>query len=115
MAKDIQVSAKVNFIIISIFLAMLLSCNQANIAEKKESKIMDVKVVSLEKCNATPLTIALVKDVAKEMNININFTHAVVKTQDDANKHRHIGSPTVQINGLDIDPGARDIEQFGVT
>ena len=76
---------------------------------------MDVKIVSLDKCNATPPTIELVKEVAKEMGININFSHVIVRNQDEANKNRHIGSPTVQINGLDIDPGARDIEQFGVT
>ena len=76
---------------------------------------MDVKVVSLDKCNATPPTIKLVKEVAKEMGININFSHAIVRNLDEANRHRHIGSPTVQINGLDIDPEARDIEQFGVT
>lgn len=76
---------------------------------------MDVKVVSLEKCNATPPTIALVKELAKEMGISINFSHAIVKNQDDANKHHHIGSPTVQINGLDIDSGARGVTQFGVT
>jgi len=38
-----------------------------------------------------------------------------VKTLEDAIKHRHIGSPTVQVNGLDIDPGAREINQFGIT
>ena len=43
------------------------------------------------------------------------FEHAIVKTPEDAVVQRHIGSPTVQINGLDIDPGAREIKQFGVT
>jgi len=94
---------------------MLLSCNRTDLANKKVNKTMDVKVVSLDKCNATPPTIKLVKKVAKEMGININFSHAIVRNQDEANRHRHIGSPTVQINGLDIDPEARDIEQFGVT
>ena len=94
---------------------MLLSCNQTDLINNKENQTMKVKVVSLEKCNATKPTIELVKNVAQEMDIIINFTHTVVKTQDEAKKHRHIGSPTVQINGLDIDPTARNIEQFGIT
>jgi hypothetical protein len=69
----------------------------------------------LEKCNATQPTIALVKETAGEMGISINFVHIVVNTTEEAYEHRHIGSPTVQINGLDIDPLARDITQFGIT
>ena len=76
---------------------------------------MKVKVVSLEKCSATPPTISLVKDVAGEMGIAISLEHLVVKTQEEAITQRHIGSPTVQINDLDIEPGARKIKQFGVT
>ena len=76
---------------------------------------MHVKVVSLEKCSATPPTIELVKETAKEMGLAIDFKHVVVKTAEEAKEHRHIGSPTVHINGLDIDSGARDIDQFGIT
>ncbi len=76
---------------------------------------MQVKVVSLEKCGATPPTIALVKEVAMQMNIAIDFKHVVVNTAEQAIEHRHIGSPTVQINGLDVDPEARGVEQFGIT
>lgn len=77
--------------------------------------IMQVKVVSLEKCSATPPTIALVREAARDMGLTINLEHVIVKTPEDAVSHRHIGSPTVQINGLDIDPGARAVGQFGVT
>ncbi len=76
---------------------------------------MKVKVVSLEGCGATPPTIALVREMAKEMGLKIKLEHIVVKTPEEAKKHRHVGSPTVQINGLDIDPGAREINQFGIT
>jgi hypothetical protein len=106
---------KVISIFSSILFAMLLSCNQTNLVNNKENQAMKVKVVSLEKCGATQPTIELVKKVAQDMGLEINFTHTVVNTQDEAKKHRHIGSPTVQINGLDIDPTARNIEQFGIT
>ena len=76
---------------------------------------MQVKVVSLEKCSATDRTIALINEVVREMGVEMEFEHVIVKTREDAIAHRHIGSPTVQVNGLDIEPGARDIEQFGVT
>ena len=76
---------------------------------------MKVKVVSLEKCSANELTISLINEVVNEMEVEINFEHVIVETREDAIAHRHIGSPTVQINNLDIDPGARAINQFGIT
>lgn len=76
---------------------------------------MKVKVASLEKCSATDLTISLVNEIAREMAVEIDFEHVIMKTREDAIAHRHIGSPTVQINGLDIDPGARKTNQFGIT
>ncbi len=79
------------------------------------SKVIQVKVVSLENCKATPLTISLLKEIAKEMGLDIELIHTIVKTPEEAKEHHHIGSPTVQINGLDIEPEARNIEQFGIT
>ena len=76
---------------------------------------MDIKVISLEKCGATPATIKLVEDVAGEMGLTITHEHIIVKTREEAAAHRHIGSPTIQINGRDIEPEARGINQFGLT
>ena len=76
---------------------------------------MKVTVVSLEKCDATPAAISLSEDVAGEMGVKINIEHIQVKTREDAIVHRHIGSPTVRINGLDIEPVAREHKQYGVT
>ncbi|MBW6520751.1 MAG: hypothetical protein K0A99_07020 [Desulfoarculaceae bacterium] len=95
-----------------LFVAYLLSFN----AHAKEvGEVISVKVLSIKGCEATPPTIDLVKSVAQELKIKIKLTHVVVETSEIATKERFIGSPTVQINGLDIDPSAREIQQFGVT
>ena len=93
----------------------MLTCNSNDFSQNNGDGVMKVKVVSLEKCSATDLTIALINEVAGEMGVEIDFKHAIVKTREDAIAHRHIGSPTVQINDLDIDQGAREINQFGIT
>ena len=92
----------------------ILACESTSFSADS-GNIMKVKVVSLEKCSATPPTIAMVNEVAREMGFSINFEHAIVKTPAAAVAHRHIGSPTVQINDLDIEPDAREINQFGIT
>lgn len=76
---------------------------------------MRVKVISLEKCDGTPATVELVKKTALEMAIPIEFEHVIVHTLEDARLHRLIGSPTVQINGVDIEPEARVLQQYSLT
>jgi len=77
--------------------------------------VLDVKVLSLKKCEATPPTIDLIKEVARELDIEMDFKHIIVETPEQARENRFIGSPTVQINGLDIEPSARESGQFGLT
>lgn len=64
---------------------------------------------------ATPPTIALINETAGELGLMIELQRVIVRTALEAETHRHIGSPTVQFNGLDIDPSARDIKEFGIT
>lgn len=77
--------------------------------------MINVKIVSVAGCEATPPTIDLVTSVAEELNIKIRLTRIVVETSEQAREERLIGSPTVQINGLDIEQSSRNIPHFGVT
>ena len=100
------------FYVTFLFVAYPLSFNAQ---AKGSGNLINVKVLSIEGCKATPPTIDLIKSVAEELNIKINLTHLVVETSGQAKKERFIGSPTIQINDLDIDPGSRKIQHFGVT
>jgi hypothetical protein len=80
-----------------------------------KQKNMDVKVISLKGCNAAVETIDLVKMTAKKLGLSIEPESIVVNTTKEAIEHRHIGGPTVQVNGLDIEPAARSIEQFYIS
>lgn len=77
--------------------------------------MLDVKVLSLGKCDAAPPTMALIKEVAGELGIEMDFKHVIIETPEQTRRNRFIGSPTVQINGLDIEPSARQSDQFGLT
>ncbi|MEJ2689168.1 MAG: thioredoxin family protein [Deltaproteobacteria bacterium] len=106
---------KKTFVILMPLLFSYLFCGSVYAGSGENAKMVDVKVLSMKGCQATPQTIKLVESVAKEMNINIKLTEVVVKTPEQAQKNRFIGSPTVRINGVDIDPDSRKIERFGVT
>ena len=103
--------ARNHFFIFAVAAATLffaVACGQS------KSPTLQVKVASLERCGATQPTINLVKNTAKELGLAIDFEYVAITTREQANAHRHLGSPTIQINGLDIDPAARNADQFGI-
>jgi hypothetical protein len=76
---------------------------------------LDVRILYTEGCANTPQTVRRVQDVAQKMGITIQVDQVLVTAQDQANELRFLGSPTVQINGQDIDPAARTATAFGFT
>ena len=76
---------------------------------------MQVRILSIEGCGGTEETTKRVEETAQELGIPIECEHILIKTQEEARKYRHIGSPTVQVNGLDIEPDARVTNRFGLT
>jgi hypothetical protein len=76
---------------------------------------LDVRVLYTESCGNTPQTIRRVQDVAQELGIAIEISKVLVTSQDQANELRFLGSPSVQIEGQDIDPDARAASSFGFT
>lgn len=74
---------------------------------------VSVKVLCTEGCSATPATIDLIYSVAAEINVPVSLEKILVESPDQANELQFLGSPTVQVNGLDIDPSARNSTDFG--
>jgi hypothetical protein len=76
---------------------------------------IQVKILGSEGCANTPPTVELVKNVAQDLKIPVNIEMVIVGTQEQARELRFLGSPTVQIEGFDIEPSARDSLAFGLT
>ena len=76
---------------------------------------MQVRILSIEGCSGAEETIKLVAQTASDLGISIECEHILIQTQEEARQYRHIGSPTVQVNGFDIEPEARVSSRFGLT
>ncbi len=74
-----------------------------------------VEVLSLAGCSGTPPTISLIQSVASGLGIPITLEQTVITSVDEAVENRFPGSPTVRINGLDVETAARSIDQFAMT
>ena len=80
-----------------------------------ETRAIEVNVLYTDGCAATPPTIELVKAIATEMGIHARVKAVLVESPEQAIQLRFLGSPTVQVNGLDIDPSARANSSYGFT
>ena len=59
--------------------------------------------------------VARLREVFVEEDIAPSLRIQEIATQAEAVQHRFLGSPTIQIRGLDIDPEAREFNDFGLT
>lgn len=77
--------------------------------------MLKIEILSLENCADTPPTIDLIKAVAAELNIEIKLSHQLIFSPAEAESREFPGSPTVLINGVDIEPEMRFVTQYGFT
>ena len=77
--------------------------------------MLDVHILYTAGCASTPGTERRIRDVARDLGIAIRVARTEVTTQSQADRLCFLGSPTVQINGMDIDPAARASTASGFT
>ncbi len=72
-----------------------------------------VKVLSTEGCASAPATVERIRETAGDLGVEIALEEVVVVTEAEAVSQRFLGSPTVQVNGLDLDPSMREETKVG--
>jgi hypothetical protein len=68
---------------------------------------IQAQILYSEGCEHAAATRALVRDVAQELGLDLDPEMILVEDEAQARNLRYWGSPTVRINGRDIDPGVR--------
>jgi hypothetical protein len=63
-----------------------------------------VEFLYWEGCPSTPEAEALLRDVLRERDLDVEVEHREVRTQQEAERERFPGSPTIRVDGRDVDP-----------
>ena len=66
----------------------------------------NVEILYFEGCPNWQATQALVQRVASELPVELDFRLVEVADADAALEQRFLGSPSVRVNGSDVEPGA---------
>jgi hypothetical protein len=82
---------------------------------KRSGPVVEVRVLYTVGCRSTPETLGLIEDVATRTDTSISLEKVLVESPEQAVKLKFLGSPTVQVNGLDVDPAARSNTAYGLS
>ena len=74
---------------------------------------IDVRVLHISGCENAAATVSLVSEVSDNMGLVADLQVIEVRDQEQAETLQFLGSPTVQINGQDIDPAVRGKSTYG--
>jgi len=75
---------------------------------------MKIEVLYFEDCPYHLPTLERIRQVLREETCNAEVREVLVPNVETAHKVRFLGSPTVRINGIDIEPTAKDRRDFGL-
>ena len=73
---------------------------------------MRIDILYFDGCPNHLPTMELVRDVVQSLGLEASIREVEVRDAGDAARLRFFGSPTVQVNGQDVDPAARSRVDF---
>ena len=74
-----------------------------------------VEVLTFEGCPHAAPALELVKRVIAESGIGATLRRVDVPDSEAAAAHRFLGSPTIRVNGRDIEPGAGERAEYALS
>jgi hypothetical protein len=80
-----------------------------------ERSVPNVEVLYFDGCPNHVPALALIERVAADLGIEPNLRLINVADQETAERLRFIGSPTIRIDGRDVDPYTEEHTDFGVS
>ena len=75
---------------------------------------MNIQILYFDGCPSHEELLPRVREIALEIRADADIELRHIKTLDQAERERFLGSPTVRINGADIEPAATDRTDFGL-
>ena len=75
---------------------------------------MRVEVLYIDGCPNRQPTVERVKALLKELHSFAELIEVPVTDLESALAYRFLGSPTVRVDGIDVEPSARTSSQFGL-
>jgi hypothetical protein len=77
--------------------------------------MISVEVLFFDGCPNHEPTVALARSVLADLGVPAEVREVAVENPEEAEALRFLGSPSVRVNGRDIEPGAEDRTGFALS
>ena len=74
-----------------------------------------IEVLYFAGCPNHEPTISLANEVLSELGLFAEIREVEVRTPEDAERLRFLGSPSVRVDGKDIEPGAESCREYALS
>src|SRR5262245_27999224 len=68
---------------------------------------MQIDILYFDGCPNFPAAAKLVRDVVQSLGVDATIREVEVRDEEGAARLKFFGSPTIRVNGQDVDPAAR--------
>ena len=110
-------------IITAFSLMLIVACHNEKVETNQkvqervagDSQMIKIDIYAKKACKATEPTIDLVKNILEQMNISSELNIMFLKSHSRAIELKVTGSPTIRVNGIDIDPSSDQTQRYGLT
>ena len=82
--------------------------------EQRSGHAVAVEILFAPGCSHVREVRARLTAVAEEEGVVVDLTETSIETVEEAQQRRFPGSPTVRVEGRDVEPAARMLELFGL-
>ena len=73
---------------------------------------MMIELLYFKGCPNYETTLSLTRDVLRQLGLSADIQEVEVQSPEDAERVRFLGSPTVRVDGKDIEPGAETRKEY---
>lgn len=74
-----------------------------------------IRLLHTQGCHAYHQAFDEIEKVLKEKGLLVQFEVILITSEEEAKKYKFFGSPTIQINGEDVDPKAKMVTKYGIS
>ena len=74
---------------------------------------MKIELFYFEGCPGHEPTLNILKDILEEEGVEASVKRIKVDSEELAKRHRFLGSPSIRVDGMDIEIEARSLNDFG--
>jgi hypothetical protein len=75
---------------------------------------MKIELLYFDGCPSHAAFLPRLRELLAQAGVDAPVRQRRVESDDDARRERFLGSPTLRIAGVDVDPGARERTDYGI-